>query len=63
MGEGSITIIEELKTNFRLWLARLAVKWCGIPAIYWVSPLEWEDYMSVGKPMTPEVYYQKEEND
>ncbi len=60
MSEDQIGIIEGLKTDFRLWLARLAIKWCGIPIIYLVSPLEWEDYMSIGEPLTPEVCYQKE---
>jgi hypothetical protein len=59
MGEGISNKWRDFISELKLWLARIAIKWCGIPLLYWASPLEWEKYMSTGEPLTPEVWFNR----
>ena len=49
---------QTIKTTFWFWLAGLANRHIGVMALYWANPLEWEDYMDEGVPMTAEVWNQ-----
>lgn len=46
--KGSFDIVQEL----RFLVARFAMWFCGCPVLFWTSPAEWEEYMSVGEPYT-----------
>jgi hypothetical protein len=46
----------EFKNMIKFWVAGKAIKFCGVEIIYWSSPLEWEEYMKIGKPLTSEMW-------
>lgn len=39
-----------LMMELRFWVARFANWFCGPEVLFWDSPAEWEEYMSVGEP-------------
>jgi hypothetical protein len=42
--------IERATNVLKFWIAKFAIRFCGIPTIFWASPAEWEEYMSEGEP-------------
>lgn len=59
MGENGDRWVE-LKNRLKFFVAKVAINFCGVEVIYWSAPREWEEYMSVGEPLTPEIYNQDE---
>lgn len=39
-----------LMIHLQFWVARFAMWFCGCPVLFWTSPAEWEEYMSIGEP-------------
>lgn len=39
----------DLLNELRFWVARFAVWFCGPAHLFWASPEEWEEYISIGQ--------------
>lgn len=45
MSDKPMPLWEQAITTLRFWVARIAIRFCGLPVLYWSAPAEWEEYM------------------